>query len=341
MRNIIIISALFMTFLYLTVSAQTAKFSSYDEYYEEVNRLETEKSYDQALKLVGSVKNQFPDRQFEISQEFIYLYTKTEQFEKCFEIWEEGHRKGYFYFINTRMPRYAPFLEFERFTAIVEADAKLREEALAKSRTIYEVETPVGYSKENNYPLLIVLHGGGSSIERARKKWKSEKLGQEYILAFVQSYLHYDYKTFGWRSYDPRAREDLKRCYDEIIKAYSVDTSMLVIGGISAGGTAAFDIAFNQILPVRGLIGICTGKPDEFDSTRVRASKTAGLKVIIMGGEKDYYLPHQEEMVAVFKAVGLSYRFDVIAGMGHEYPQDFSSRLDSALKFVADSGSVN
>lgn len=334
MRKIFIIAVLSTAILHLSAEAQTAEFSSYDEYYEEVNRLEGQKLYDQALKLVESVKDQFPDRQFEISQEFVYLYTKTEQYEKCLDVWEDGHRRGYFYLINTRMPRYAPFLEFERFTAIAEGDAKLREEALAKSRTSYEVVTPADYSTENKYPLLIVLHGGGSSIERARKNWKSVRLQQDYILAYVQSYLHYDYKTFGWRSYDPRAREDLKNCYDEILKEYAVDTSAVIIGGVSAGGTAAFDIAFNQILPVRGLIGVCTGKPQEFDSTRVEAAKKFGLKVIILSGENDHYLPRQEEMIEVFDAVGLSYKFDIVAGMGHAYPDDFSNRLDSALEFV-------
>ncbi len=291
--------------------------------------------YDEALKLVQGVWGQFPERRFDLSRELLYLYRKTEQYERCLTVWEKGHRQGFFYMIIPTMKQYEPFAGFDKFAAIAEEDKRLREAALEKSQTIFEVVLPQGYSEKETYPLLIVLHGGGSNIERAKKHWHSPLLGEKYIVVFIRSYLHYDSETFGWKVFDPRAREDIRRCFDEIAAQYPVDTARVIIGGISAGGTAAIDMTFNQVIPVAGFIGVCPGKPREFDAERAGQAKAAGIKGVIISGETDRYRPRQEAMVEIFRQIEFPHRFDIIEGMGHEYPEDLSRRLDEALTYLA------
>ena len=206
--------------------AQVETYSSYEQYYDAVNELEGRGEYDEALKLVQGVWGQFPERRFDLSRELLYLYRKTEQYERWgLTVWEKGHRQGFFYMIIPTMKQYEPFAGFDKFAAIAEEDKRLREAALEKSQTIFEVVLPQGYSEKETYPLLIVLHGGGSNIERAKKHWHSPLLGEKYIVVFIRSYLHYDSETFGWKVFDPRAREDIRRCFDEIAAQYRVDTA--------------------------------------------------------------------------------------------------------------------
>ena len=154
--------------------AQVETYSSYEQYYDAVNELEGRGEYDEALKLVQGVWGQFPERRFDLSRELLYLYRKTEQYERCLTVWEKGHRQGFFYMIIPTMKQYEPFAGFDKFAAIAEEDKRLREAALEKSQTIFEVVLPQGYSEKETYPLLIVLHGGGRpwrSLRRYSKSW--------------------------------------------------------------------------------------------------------------------------------------------------------------------------
>ena len=64
-------------------------------------------------------------------------------------------------------------------------------------------------------------------------------------------------------------------------------------------------------------------------------AKAAGIKGVIISGETDRYRPRQEAMVEIFRQIEFPHRFDIIEGMGHEYPKDLSRRLDEALTYLA------
>ncbi len=102
---------------------------------------------------------------------------------------------------------------------------------------------------------------------------------------------------------------------------------------MSAGGTAAMDFAINQIIPIKGVFGICPGIPQEFDNERVEKAKLSGLKVMMIAGENDHYRPKQEEMVKVFIDQYISYEYIIIPGMGHDIPNDLSERWVEAVQF--------
>ncbi|HDS02065.1 MAG TPA: hypothetical protein ENO07_08610, partial [candidate division Zixibacteria bacterium] len=204
-------------------------FESYDQIRDSLDSLYDLEKYAQAIDLIKSVYGLFPEDDFELTRSHTLFCRMAGLYEVCMDVFEAGHKKGYFYFIMPGMKKYEPFTEFERFDDVVTEDARLREEANKESKTLMEVETPQGYSPDRQYPLLIVLHGGGSSIDRAKKHWHSAKLRNEYIVAFLQSYMHMDLITYGWRTSDQRAQEDIKKIYDELINNYSIDTARVVV----------------------------------------------------------------------------------------------------------------
>ncbi len=290
------------------------------------------KQYREAVDILNKLLEKYPAEDYDIGRELAILYGKTEEFDKGLEIWENGHKKGYYYFIIPNSDDYSSYVKQKKFKEIFKRDHIIRKEVNDKTPVSYETVLPKTYSKSRTYPVFLILHGGGSTIARAKANWKSHILDDEYIQVFLQSYIHYDMHTYGWKSSDPRTREEIKRCYAEIVENYSVDQSRVVIGGISAGATMAIDIAFTGIIPITGFIAVCPGKPTEFKTEGIEAAVKAGKKGILIAGETDFYRPRQEEMINAFNKLGFKYLYTVIPGLGHDYPADFPAKIDIALR---------
>jgi predicted esterase len=183
-------------------------------------------------------------------------------------------------------------------------------------------------------PLFLALHGSGGSLGAAEKNWRSEKLENGFIVAYIQSYLHYGMKSYGWRRNDPRAREDIQSLFAQIVEENPVDLNRVVIGGLSAGGGVAIDVSLNGVVPTAGFIGVCPNKPDEFDRMKVRAARERGVKGVIVSGKGDFYLPLQKEMVKTFKKEHFPHEFFVIKDLGHSLPEKFPHFIDRALDYI-------
>ena len=331
-----IISAVFIALITISAgwSQETNKFKTFDQLDTLAMNLIDADSAGQAIDLLIMHRDQFPAKDFEISSWVANLCVDNGDHDKAMAIWEDGHQKGYFYLLNPRMPRYKALESDERFKNICDNDSQLRREALKDSKTIYQAIMPGGFLPDKKYPMLIVLHGGGSTIERAQKNWKSDKLSNECITVFIQSYLHYDTKTFGWRGSDTTARNDIQNIYNELIAKYPVDTDRVIIGGISAGGFMAFDIMANNVIPIKGVLGVCPGKPRELDSTMAAGSNDRGVRVFMVAGETDFYTDRQKEMANIFDAVGLPYEYHIVEGLGHDYPDNFESWIDRGIEYI-------
>ncbi|MBN2415544.1 alpha/beta fold hydrolase [bacterium] len=309
---------------------------TYDEFEIAVNSLESEERYEEAIGLTHRTRKQLPEHEFTFIKELEYLNGKTGRYKENLDLWKEGHERGYFFLLNTRLPRFEPYLQFPQFDSLAATDARLRAEALKTSKTIYSTRLPDDYHEDSCYPLLILLHGGGSSLEKAQERWRLLNVMKAgYIVVFLQSYLHYDSESFGWRSGDTRAREDVSRIYRDLVSELAVDTSRIILGGTSAGGTMAFDLAFRKIIPVEGVIGFCPGRPAGLEMRDLSGSR---VRVYMLGGETDFYLDRQKELAALFDDAGIPYIHTVVPGMGHEFPDHYQRFMSAALEYISGNG---
>lgn len=314
--------------------SQEFHISDFADYTRQVNLLENDRMYEQAIKLTNDVWESFPEKEFELMKELIWLNGKTGRYEKNLAIWEAGHHKGFFFLLNKRMKKYAPYLDFPKFEQLMKQDEKLRLASFEKSQTIWDVVLPEKFKKVKNYPVLMILHGGGSNLEQTKKRWKIlPVLNRDYIVVFLQSYRQIDSNTFGWTSGDERAHRDIKFCYNTLQTDYPIDTTRILLGGVSAGGTMAFDIAFNNIIPVKGIITFCPGKPWHLSDEKLKHTRPV---IYMIGGETDFYRPKQDELVTMFKKAGLDYKYNLVSGMGHEFPSEYDAVLVDALQFIED-----
>jgi poly(3-hydroxybutyrate) depolymerase len=198
----------------------------------------------------------------------------------------------------------------------------------------WKVVTPGDYDASRAYPLFIVLHGANSYIEDILPAFKFHRHKGNYILACFQSTEKAEERGFTWYREIDKGRREIQQCYKEIIEKYSVDTDRVIIGGFSAGGTMAIDVVLSEVIRTIGFVGGCPGKPESFSSDRVKAAAKRKVRGVMIAGENDYYGPRQLAMAAVFDEYGFEYKHIVIPGLGHDFPKDFTERLDRAIEFV-------
>jgi predicted esterase len=326
-QNLVII--LSMLLLVAVSTSQEYRIKDYTDFEKQVNILEKNKQFEQAIKLTRIVWEQFPEREFDLMKEMIYLNSKTGQSEKNLTLWAAGHQKGYFFLLNTAMKKFEPYLKYDRFKQLVKRDEELRLASFDQSESIYELILPDSFIASKKYALMIILHGGGSNLAKTRSRWKLiSEMKSEYIVVFIQSYRHMDSNTFGWTSADERAHRDIERCFKQIVSRYPVDTTHTILCGMSSGATMAFDIVFNRILPTHGIIAFCPGKPWKIDMEKLKVIKP---EVFMIGGETDYYLSKQTELVTLFQKYEIPYHYRIIPDMGHEFPPEYENLMHEAL----------
>ncbi len=329
----LILTIISLLFYFITLAAQNPPIRTFNDFEKAVNQLEDINDYAKAIELTQSVWDQFPDKVFELIKEMEYLNGKTEQYEKNLKLWESGHQQGLFFLLNKRMKQYEPYLQFTLFDSLVQKDTTLREAAVKEAKTIYHIVKPANFNPQNKYPLLLILHGGGSNMEDVKRRWKLiDEIATDYIVAYFQSYRHYDSKTFGWSSSDPRTHKEMKDCFAEIIETYPVDTLQVVIGGTSAGGTMAIDLAFSNTIPIQNIIGFCPGKPRDFSAEKII---NKDIKIYMLGGETDFYLPKQKELAIIFDEIEVQYMHKIIPGMGHDFPKNYEQVIAEALSYFS------
>ncbi len=325
-----LISLLF-TFQFIWVHSQQL---SFDSYMEHLNGLEKDGDYTGAQSYLLSHDSTFPEQWFSLSKEQLFLNEKMRRFEENLEIYREGHSKGFFYFLHPAIPRYKPYLELPGFEELVETDRQLYEEALEHSSTLYKLDLPPGFKPNQSYPLFIIFHGGNSSFQRVRKHWNEEMLDDHFIKLYLQSYRHFDSESFTWRSGDPRSDRDIIEIFHEIRLAYPVDTSRVLVSGMSAGATYAIGMALRGIIPVSGILTFCPGLPGEIASGAGADKLRSDIRAYLLGGENDYYREHQEKLCGIFDQIGLDYLYVIEDSMSHKYPEDEGKFIKEGIHFI-------
>jgi len=231
----------------------------------------------------------------------------------------------------------------KRFTERVYKDGKVTAEdnelnarSRANTRAAYEIMIPRDYSPAKKYPLVLVLHGGQGSILHEKMFWKADQLKElkNYIFVFLQSSQVFEMNCFNWNNIET-ARKDIKHLYKKIIIKYPIDTSRVIIIGMSQGGQTAIDAAINNIIPVKGFLACCPSKPGGLDKEAVKQAVQRGVRGTILAGERDRaLLPDAKEINAFFKEMNLDHRFIVIPGMGHRVPANSTEHFQAAAAHI-------
>jgi predicted esterase len=206
----------------------------------------------------------------------------------------------------------------------------------AFSQSKYTIKLPANYNAEKAYALFLILHGGNSNQNFTQDYWKSKRLSEDFIVAYLEaSTIDRAPDRYGWRNMQAE-RKNVAKYYREIVQKYRVDTTRIFAAGFSNGAKMSLDLALSKTLPLRGLILQNHGgklSPIVTDKSVETAKQT--LRVVLVAGETDSrYLHESIELKALFEKHQLPFKYYLNKNVGHTVPQNFSALLDGYINYL-------
>lgn len=171
-------------------------------------------------------------------------------------------------------------------------------------------------------PLVLVLHGATGNAATELERWRpATKLG--YIVAAAQSSQPATAEGFCWDPPRERVGQDL-RAIVRLLPPHA----RVVVAGFSQGAWVALNLAAQAEIVVAGSVVMVA--PFAGPDPDLRAWRR--LKVSMLIGEKDVYRAPVENLADQLREQGHHVSLEVIAGLGHGYPDDFHNRLPGLLR---------
>ncbi|MBU8870590.1 MAG: hypothetical protein KOO60_06990 [Gemmatimonadales bacterium] len=314
--------------------------SFWSEIQEATSTLRDQEKFDEALDLIEQSAPELGDREFEVSDLTMKILFEAGRTEEAMTVWEKGLDEGFFYFVVPRFASYDGVRKTDRFKNALAQNNRLREKANSESKPEFKVVTPASYSPKNSYPLLMVIHGGNQSIVKAMDTWDPNVIGDDLLIAYVQSSMRADTKSYRWdlNGVDiyklPTAQGEVIGLYQDIVEQYSVDTGQVSLAGFSQGGNLALIMAAEGTIPANGFIAGCPAIRSPLALETAQTAAARGVRGTIFVGSNDWTAAAVQTTVANFNEAGLPVNHIVMEDRGHEYPENFEEVLQEAIKQI-------
>ena len=266
-----------------------------------------------------------------------FLYTETEQFDKCLDMWFAAGKKGMcfnFLVSDDPYPSYlSEYKDNKRFSDFIKSNDSLLSVISNNSKAEYFVNLPDNYDKTKKYPVIIILHGGFGSYYKTFEDWQSDLIYSDFISVYPQGR---EIKGSFTRRYGDSGIDDITMIYNQVIRKYSVDTTSLILAGQSAGGALSLGLVNNKLF-AKGLFLAFPVKPDDFDIQRAESLKESSVRVVMICGEQDKtFYAGQLELSRLLDSAGVDNQFIKYPDLGHGFPDHFSEQIDLGLKYILD-----
>lgn len=187
-------------------------------------------------------------------------------------------------------------------------------------------------------PLAYFLHGNMDSVQANLPRW-SHLAQRGWLVGMPQSSRAMWAGAFAWADYESAAAE-ISQHFASLGRQYNIDPRQILLAGFSMGAEVALALALSGGIPAEGFLLLAPGGPymDDLDQWQplLEGAAGRGLRGVILAGEADetISLDNIRELTARLNQHGVSTELHTIPGLTHEYPADFSVRLDYALKYI-------
>lgn len=324
-------------------------YKTVDEMINKAYSLEDEGKNKEALEIWNTGFNDFLEEDVKEYEFDIYigriwgnfLLKNSEGFiNNIIEAVEKGFICPYWMFEYKKNKEYETFLKLWqndlRYEKTRKKNDALKVEKEKRTKFEYKVYLPELYDENKKYPLFIAMHGDGDNMKLLETEWKSESfLDRGYIVVYVQSSQVYNNDGYSWINNFDITRRDIKTFYQEIRERYFINEECVILGGFSGGAIAGIDILMEDVISIKSLIAICPErKPESVTIENIDKAMHRKVKVVFMEGEKSLPMKYEEEMLEMFKEVGLPCEYYINKDLGHEIPKDFDEKIDKILEFI-------
>ena len=229
-------------------------------------------------------------------------------------------------------PDLDPIRSRPEFRAIVEEADRRSREATSGQQPVLEIlgpDAPTG-------AVLIALHGGGGNASEFTPHWRAA-CDVGVTVAVPQSPIRSTSDSpdrFAWP--EPGVEDEVAATLDRVRAAVDVDPNRIALAGYSQGGRLAISMALRgEPVSIRGALTIAAGIRDgESMAGLISSAAARGVRLWSLTGDHDFARPALEDLHTRAEQDGLQTRLTVVHGLGHAFPDDFSSRLASAIEFI-------
>jgi poly(3-hydroxybutyrate) depolymerase len=228
----------------------------------------------------------------------------------------------------------APLLSEPEFARVAERANAQYETAAAAAKPHLTFAVPDTLPDAFGYPLLMVLHGNNSNAKETAPHWMS-MADKGWVVAVPQSTeIGMSPDGYTWNDREGTAKQlDLQ--FDRVKRATEIDASRIVLAGFSMGATQAIALALTKRFMVRGVVPIAAWLPhiEEFTAL-VEGGAAKMLRAYVVVGSTDASRDGAAAFVDLLQRHKIKAQLDVREGLGHEYPADMETTLETALAFA-------
>jgi acetyl esterase/lipase len=304
--------------------------------------LSAAKKDDDALALAIDIAERFPEQAAEASYLLACAYNRAARPEEALHTLEASLDRGNCWHDSLLLwsPSLKSLRDLARFHEILARSKAMMDALAADTRVGVTVFPPKVSPMATPPPLFLPLHGG-ADIPGEHDGYWAAATGLGVLVAIAQSSQRRSSDTFWWggpgEPFDhERSERDVRAVYDEVSATSAFDVGRVALGGFSQGAVLAVTLALkNQPFPVRGFA--CVGPGIENLEPLLPLMEPAaarGLRAWILAGENERGLELITRLGHELVSHGVPCRLDVVSGLGHEFPEDFGTRIQSGLNFV-------
>ncbi len=260
-------------------------------------------------------------------------YFATNQLDKFFDIINYGHKHGVVY----RLPKFfADSLKnYPRYDKILYTNGSLLAIEKSMAKPAYEIVLPDNYVESTKYYLFIVLTKGWRTRQVLIDSYRSPLIKDQFIIAFIHSSDFRGTNFYEWPEDKTKMGSEIEYLYSEITSRYPIDTTKIIIGGMSNAGRMAIYTAFRSHIPISGFVTFCTVNADITDS-EIKIANKRNMKGVLVAGKNDKkFFSDSKAMFEKLNNNDFLVRFKP-GDFGHEIPTDPYSYIDEAVKFVTE-----
>lgn len=185
-----------------------------------------------------------------------------------------------------------------------------------ESRSLLHVELPPDYSNDQNYPLIVFMHGSWTNYDRVLDKLGLRKIAREGVILAVVDSRRSKIDGSGWNFFPERA--SVMMALRHVLTRYAVDEDRIHLWGHSNGAGGNMSVVSLYPGCWASLASFATvTKPQQVD----RFATFKGLPLVIWQGRQDKnatsLFKNGQKVAKKFESQGHDIQFVVAPDHGH------------------------
>lgn len=311
-------------------------YQSYNEMRSDVTNLWLTEKYQEALDILMKEAPAYPDRHHDTLYYAMCLNSRLGNVDAAVEhlreaIEEVGHWYGLSQLLETDddLTNIWGNAEFQRLRDVSLARCK---EAEDNAKPLRLIEQPA--ATDQPLPLVLALHGNTGNAETTLGRWKPI-VDDGYLLVSLQSTQLSGPNAYVWNDFE-KAKGELIEHLSVLASEFNIDRERVVIGGFSMGGGFGLWAALNDVILVKGYLGIgpYIAEPKGL-KPQIEAKANSDFRAYILVGDQDVgCLPGSEATKDLMVNAGIPCKYELREGLAHEMPNDFGESAKRALNFI-------